>query len=193
MFRHIQKHIKVITGNHNLFCYFSSFEIIIQFITSANVDVDQIIWNYPALINKIRDKSQFYNLESANKLLETFEGYCVKEVMPMLGVETASSRKGMQSLKIALESFQEGESAFYTCGFLTFFLGRNNSGSWFLVDTHPVPIECYGNAENESGIVLISDHPVGISEWIWRRISLADKRDERQSLIRVCSLVEITR
>ena len=152
----------------------------------GNVAIDDLIWNYPSAINSLREKSEMYDIPTANNILRKVEPVVILDMDDRVGIEPVFSRIGMKSLKEALTFLEKGGCAFYTCGLFTFFLGRNMSGHWFLVDTHPVPIDCGGTGEG-CGIILTSAHPVGICEWLWRRILISKNEKERQSLLEVKS------
>ncbi|CAH3176865.1 unnamed protein product [Porites lobata] len=155
---------------------------------------ERVITESPRLINPHRKVEEFYDAQSAYKLIKNI-GVPIDEYEfseEFVTGDYVFSWKGRENLMRALSS----NVGLYTCHTVIFTIGFINE-CFFIVDTHPIPEVIGGKGK---GMLKIFPYETdrkaaceGMCQWIWRRLVLSGaKNDSLQSLAFMTKLSRYT-
>ena len=147
--------------------------------------VEDVIWKFPLLANKKRNKERNYEPLEAYELLHRENLISSMSLTYELSVTyTVYSEKGMGDLRKAMEKTLKTPTStygLYICEPYTFLFGCNKKNV-FIIDTHPVA-EQFGGRKTALIVfsVMTSDGIHSICHWLWRRLyeSGADKANKQ--------------
>ena len=143
--------------------------------------VKESITSFPSIVNPFRSESQLYDVYSANEIINKNECWTTDWAIDALeeiltSQNDALSPDGMRALVCGMEKI-EGQ-AIFTCGGLVFAICKSND-EVYLVDTHQVPTESGGDLNG----VVVRGSAQDICAWLWKRLRLANKDVNSQSLV----------
>lgn len=150
--------------------------------------IEEIIVDSPRSFNHLRDVSQFYDALEGYQLMRNgglLNCYTLTE--EIMGQQRVYSQEGRCALIDAVTSLQRGDGklriALYTCGGYIVLVGCR-SGEFFVIDTHPIPVEQGGNGDGVIKVLSCGDRNSvkGVCTWLWKRLQASGvDKDQTQS------------
>ena len=152
--------------------------------------VEDVILQYPAIINQARDETRHYDLHEAKKVIEAIDKRAevleLEESQFLQDFKGVFTTEGMHSLFQAIErlSMEEFSCSVYMCAFYSFLIVKAQ-GKLFLVDTHPVQPTSGGKG---TGVIVLQKSAmygdvVALCDWVWKRLYTSGvKSEELQTL-----------
>ena len=145
--------------------------------TDLKTTAEDIIINFPTVINNIRNIAELYEPISAYSLLREYsllEECSLSEEFVELSTQSVFTASGRNKFVSALSSEAQRFSfaiGLYTSNPYTLMVGIN-SGAAFLVDTHPINESCGGDG---NGIIVFTNDKTSTSctylvQWILKRL-----------------------
>ena len=134
--------------------------------------MEDVIWNFPVQINKIKTNNCDYDPMEAYEILKKGRLMLSISLTYELSVaHTVFSAEGMEDLLSAVEKMvTQNICGLYVCEPYTVLIGCNDT-TIFVIDTHPVGVE-FGGCN--TGLVVCSTRDSQGAEilckWIWKRL-----------------------
>ena len=157
--------------------YVYVYSYVYYFISKTYFNVsdfaEDIIWNFPRMVNQFRNRTITYEPMTAFKLMRDHNLMTESHLTYELSTQpfTVFSKSGMSDLHRGIEKLILSKSVgVYVCEPYTFLIGSLN-GNLFLLDTHPVPSKFGGT----NTALLVStegtkEGSVAVCKWLWKCI-----------------------
>ena len=159
---------------------------------------EEVIWNYPEILNPLRDISSLYTVLDAYTLMRGNEHLTnilgiSEELLTYNSVFSSVSRAALISKLIDLAEKSDDFLSIFTCEPYSIVIGQFQK-KLFILDTHAVPIECGGNG-NAGMRVYDSNTSLYcrcVSEWLWNRLAASGVKDDTGQSLAVIRVEEPT-
>lgn len=156
---------------------------------------NEIIQNYPSILNPLRDMSSIYTLMNAYVMMRENRHLCnnfefTEELPYFEGVFANVSRKRLQNKLVLLTEKNHDFVTIYTSEPYSFVIGCLEK-RLFILDTHSVPASSGGNG---NGLLKLyeSDSPEycrALCYWLWDRLAGAGVKVETGQSLAIVSVV----
>ena len=159
---------------------------IIDTFSHANLDeiickVEDVIINFPRMINEYRDVYQLYDAYAAVALLheKSHLDYQLELIETLILNQTLFSKELQRSVEETLLSMAaQAESTsmygIFHAGIYVFAIAVS-SDKFYAFETHPIPEKSFGNG---NGLIVVTDSPIRLMEWITLRLQNSGVRND---------------